>query len=223
MKKYSILDILQTINKDLFVAAFARNFIQNEQHITSVLNDLIHGIPIGSIVLCRAVNISHRCFLQEINLNLKQDATRENIVDATHLVLLDGQQRIQSLYAIFFGKIIKDNNTFDAYIDITKENLSGHIQLLASNSDKNLFRLKNLIESKLQPTGHQLAVEIYSDIIDREIDKDIEGDSLFKTIRDNLENLISVIHEKNKIHFQILDRNLSQRDAIDIFISLNKF
>ena len=109
---YKIADILKLINVDneqdngIFLPYIQRDFVWNEERIYSLLDSLMLGYPMGTILIWRTDRpVNYRWF--EENYEPKTLAYDFFVDDYNNKIsrqyVLDGQQRLQSLYIAMNG------------------------------------------------------------------------------------------------------------------------
>ena len=91
MKISTIIDKVD--NKGIFVPAFQREFVWKRDNAKSLLNSLINNYPTGTILTWETINPPE--------LKNAQYGSEMGSV----LLILDGQQRITTLYMLITGKI----------------------------------------------------------------------------------------------------------------------
>jgi uncharacterized protein with ParB-like and HNH nuclease domain len=115
----SIVSILQQIkNDEIVLPAIQRDFVWSEQQIEKLLDSIMRTYPIGITLLWETYeDIQHRKFVGDYRLGARYSFNSNDKNKRLKLVL-DGQQRLQSLYIALYG-------TYEGkylYFDI----LSGH-------------------------------------------------------------------------------------------------
>src|SRR3989304_5070946 len=108
-----ILDILDDINERYFLPHIQRPFVWKEDQILKLFDSLLRGYPIGSFLFWTTDNtgIRRRKFIQNFYKKYSEDFNVEKLgledVDSTKkdiTLVLDGQQRLQSLFVSLKGK-----------------------------------------------------------------------------------------------------------------------
>ena len=117
-KKFNLGDLLKKLQSgEIQLPDFQRDWIWDDDKIKSLLESVIRGFPINSIMLleCDADNIKFAC------------RTLEGVVATTakpQYLILDGQQRLTSLYGALFSNepvaIKKGRKSFYYYVDMAK-------------------------------------------------------------------------------------------------------
>jgi len=100
----SIISLLEQIkNDEIVLPAIQRGFVWDEEKIEKLLDSIMREYPIGIILLWETYNdIQYRYFSKDYKLG-----SRYTFHDNTHQrrlkLVLDGQQRLQSLYIALYG------------------------------------------------------------------------------------------------------------------------
>lgn len=100
----SIINLLEQIKDDeIILPAIQRDFVWNKDKIEKLLDSIMRGYPIGIILLWETYNnIQYRIFIKDYQDNILH--TFHDNKDQKRLKLvLDGQQRLQSLYTALYG------------------------------------------------------------------------------------------------------------------------
>ena len=98
-KKFNLEELLRKINDGLIqLPDFQRDWVWSDEQIKSLIESVIRGFPINSILLleCGANNLNFSC--RPIEGADKSDVSPQHLI-------LDGQQRLTSL----FGALFSDN------------------------------------------------------------------------------------------------------------------
>jgi len=128
----SIIGLLEQIkNDEIVLPAIQRGFVWDEEKIEKLLDSIMRGYPIGIILLWETYDdIQFRCFSKDYKPGIRY-TFHDNSQQKRLKLVLDGQQRLQSLhialYGVYRGKYL--------YFDV----LSGH-ETEDFEEDKFLFR-----------------------------------------------------------------------------------
>jgi len=100
----SIISLIEQIrSKEIVLPAIQRNFVWSERKISKLCDSVMRGYPIGIILQWETYNdIQYRHFKEEF----QQDPIftfHENPKNKRLKLVLDGQQRLQSLYIALYG------------------------------------------------------------------------------------------------------------------------
>ena len=156
-----IYDVLQDIDRDYYrVPNIQRGYEWNKARITKLLDSIMNGYPIGAIMVWKPTpqvqsDISDRSFVSDFISDQDYLSDLPHISDTEAYLVLDGQQRMQSLYLSFFGSY--DNERVYMAID--------HLPSPEADDDDYDFQFLDPNIAKLRPNMVPLAkiVELDSD------------------------------------------------------------
>lgn len=100
----SVINLLEQIkNEEIVLPAIQRDFVWNKEKIEKLLDSIMRGYPIGIILLWETYNeIQFRLFVKDYqpdDLHVFCDNKKQKRLK----LVLDGQQRLQSLYTALYG------------------------------------------------------------------------------------------------------------------------
>lgn len=100
----SIISVLNQVKgNDIVLPAIQRQFVWDERKIEMLLDSIMRGYPVGIALLWETYeDISYREF-DKIYKSLNRYSFRDNSQRRKLKVVLDGQQRLQSLYIALYG------------------------------------------------------------------------------------------------------------------------
>lgn len=228
-KPISLHNLINQKNRTLFLPHIQRPFVWDYDQIIRLLDSLMKNYPIQTLLLWKTRDqIKTRKFMDNViedpdlsdyyDNNISQNGREKTFV-------LDGQQRLQSLFAVFDGTIDGKN----LYIDIltgTKENDDGlHYNFKLSNEELKLpfFKIKNLV------SDNRNAEDISDEINDKINSLQPLNDSNSnrereRTIRRNIAQLVSLLREDKHFWYDELDgiaNNYPYTTILNIFIRVN--
>jgi Protein of unknown function DUF262 len=129
MKTRPLYQILDDLNKEIYLPHIQRPFVWGEEQVRKLLDSLLRGYPIQTLLFWRTRDeIKARRFMDTV----RGDVDLHTLYDAhasqegnERLFVLDGQQRLQGLRTLFDGAIeTEKGERLEAWIDLT----SGHEQ-----------------------------------------------------------------------------------------------
>lgn len=241
----SIMAIMNLIESDnVVLPAIQRGFVWEEEQIKSLLDSIMRGYPVGIALLWETYDdIQYREFIKSYwpdnQLSFRSNSRRKRIK-----VVLDGQQRLQSLYVALCGTY-EDK---DLYLDL----LSGR-ESDSSAQEKYLFRFmttREAVEAN-KPPENSMGVEEKDDYLEYfakvsdlyEMTQTVKI-NMFRKISasfdlpqktaDRAENNLFRFHQKfiesqNILQLYVIDENLPKRsadrksetDVLEIFVRIN--
>src|SRR3954465_15155080 len=109
-KPSSLFRLIGEINRNIFLPHIQRPFVWEEDQMLRLLDSLMRNYPIQTFLFWRTRDeIKARRFMQMVNwdadLHLLYDNTK-TAAGVEKTFVLDGQQRLQTLYALFNGTVL---------------------------------------------------------------------------------------------------------------------
>jgi len=199
-----------------------RQFVWKEHQIEKLYDSILREYPIGSLLIWRSADeIKLRSFIQNFKDSLKITDFFQPINNGEKHLVLDGQQRLQSLYIGLKGSY----NKKELYLNI----YSG--DLVAPEDIK--FDFKFLLPEQAQFPYIKFKDLVFSDSKCREQKRNLirthnlelsEEEEI--RIEDNLETIKHVFATKEALLYQLVDSidrpdTYSQDDIVEIFIRAN--
>ena len=170
-KKMEGLSIRKIIDKitsgEIRIPSFQRGFVWEEDDVAFFIDSLFKGYPIGAVLLWR----TKERLLNERNLG--HFSLPEPIKDYPVDYVLDGQQRLTSIFSVFQTELVprNDSNWKDIYYLIGNSKNSQQLQFIPLTTEevdlKKHFPIKTLFDS----VQYRRATEILNDEEKAEIDK----------------------------------------------------
>jgi hypothetical protein len=203
MKISTILDKID--DKQLFVPAFQREYVWKRDDAKSLIDSLIKEYPTGTMLTWETSNPPE--LKGPHKYDEKQGAVR---------ILLDGQQRVTTLYMLIRGEIpayysLADitNDTRELYVNLETLELSYYIKTRMANNP--LWQnITDLFLHKVRAKDVVRALEANGETVDRERDDRIDDNA------NAIENI-----QNREFPEQIIPVKATVREAIDIFYKVN--
>lgn len=199
-----------------------RAFVWKEEQIERLFDSILREYPIGSLLIWKTKSpIKIRKFIDTYNTGLNLLNFYKEPEEGTKFLVLDGQQRLQSLYIGLHGSYDKK----ELYLDI----LSG--DLAAPEDVKYNFHFLHLNDAKFPYI--KVKSLVLTDKTPREIKKDIVdkspislSEAQHERIDENIDLIRNVFCQQENIIYQevdSIDRELtySDDDIVEIFIRAN--
>lgn len=228
-KKDTIRKIIRLItgedtSESLWLPNIQRNFIWKSEQIEKLFDSVMRQYPISTLLFWKTKeSLKVRKFIDNYKDGLKFTDFYVPKDDKVKLVVLDGQQRLQSLYIAlkgsFNGKemyfnVFSGNGDFEdpkyTFEFLTPEN---------ANQEQGWIKFKNLVYSN--KAYYDLAEEVINKVNQNELSEDKKS-----LIRKNIAVIKSEFCEKENIIYQQLDsvdnpELYSLNDVVEIFIRAN--
>jgi len=213
-----IYDVVKDIKEDEYrLPSIQRSFVWEEERICKLMDSLMNDYPIGSFLVWKPsseLTIRAREFAQDYKSGERLFSEKETSESLPYLVL-DGQQRLQSLFLAFFGKyngkrlyFKVDSNPLDE-----ESNLRYNFQLMTPEKAAN--------DPHWRPARELIDIKIpkISAFVDKEF-KDDPSD-VKERIKENIGKFIQVFGIEERIHIQDVKEDLPYNDVLEVFVRVN--
>ena len=172
---------------DIRIPAFQRDFIWDPDQVSFLLDSIYKGFPIGTIILWKT----------EVRLKFEKRlgffSLPEPRKDYPVNYILDGQQRVTSLFSVFQSELKPESEEWvDIYFDLEAENSIQESAFLA------------LDDSEVDPQRHFPAKYLFNTVEYRKATSSFDDDTLIKI--DNLQDAFKSYLVPNQV-FETDDRN----------------
>jgi len=137
-------DIVNNVNNGIYqIPKFQRDFVWSKEQTAKLIDSLLKGFPIGSFILWKTTDRLKS--LKKIGgVILKEVKDKDYIY-----YVLDGQQRMTSLYLALEGIKVDDKNNYkNIYIDLEKDINSGD-EICTLNETKKSITFYDLINQRI--------------------------------------------------------------------------
>lgn len=223
----SIWDVVKDIREGRFLLPnIQRPFVWEKEQVRDLIDSILRGYPIGALMVWKpnvqeGPSIRCRCFLNQVVPDPDLRANRlYDPSDGAYLVL-DGQQRLQSLYLAFFGSWEGEQ----LYLNVTRT--------LEQESDDRLydidfFRTTNppapgsgyfpleRLMSLTDPRSRRLFGRDLLKTMGREGDDDLED-----TIGEIIGQVQAKFISEPRLLFQEIDEHLGYSEVLEVFKRVN--
>ncbi len=241
-KPRSLFSLIEEINHSLFLPHIQRPFVWEEDQMLRLFDSLMRNYPIQTLLFWRTKDeIKARKFMPEVEWDPDlSDYYEPNVSKSGQekVFVLDGQQRLQTLFAIFRGSILDgQGQRAEAYFDatggdqITDAGLLYGLRFSATPLPSPWYRVADLLGRDTTRVAEEIADD-WNDMLDR---KDAEGTAgsrptdeeqraRQKRVRRNFSQLLSLLREEKHFWVQQLDGVANQypyRTVLDIFVRVN--
>ena len=241
-KPRSLFRLIEETNQILFLPHIQRPFVWEEEQMLRLFDSLMRNYPIQTFLFWRTKDeIKARKFMEQVawdadlsdfyNPNMSKEGIEKVFV-------LDGQQRLQTLFAIFFGAITSpDNRRAEAYFDITsgiapdEQGLMYALQFSTEPLELPRYRVADAIGKDAQKNAEEVADRLNEALDALNTAKPLEEQELTqdakareKRVRRNMSQLVSLLREEKHFWIQELDGVASEfpyRRVLDIFVRVN--
>lgn len=213
-----IYDVVKDIKQDNYrLPSIQRSFVWEEERICKLMDSLMNDYPIGSFLVWRPsseVTIRTRKFAQEYKTGERLISEEETLQPLPYLVL-DGQQRLQSLFLSFFGKYNDKRLYFkiDSNPNSEENDLRYHFQFLTCEQ-----AVKDLHWRKVEDII-QIKIPKISAFVDSEFRDDTPR--VKEKIKENIGKFIQIFGIEDRIHILDVQEELPYNDVLEVFVRVN--
>jgi Protein of unknown function DUF262 len=241
-KPSSLFRLINEINHSVFLPHIQRPFVWEEDQMLRLFDSVMQNYPIQTFLFWRTKDqIKARKFMDRIEWDADLSDFYHHAMSqkgVEKVFVLDGQQRLQTLHALFLGAITSsDNRRAEAYFDITSgtqpddRGLLHRIQFSAEPLQLPWYRIADAMTRDSQKNSEEVADRINTSLNDiKASGQSAEAESAEETkererrVRRNVGQLLSVLREEKHLWIQELDgvANEYPYDKIlDIFVRVN--
>ena len=235
-KPRSLFQMLEAVDRnELLLPHIQRPFVWDQEQMVRLFDSLMRNYPVQTLLFWRTKEpIKARRFMTTVDRDgdlseLYDPAKSADGVEKTFV--LDGQQRLQTLYAFFRGSVLDpQHRTLEAYCDVTQGDaeLNGSDMLYSlSFSSEQLglphYRLRQLMERDAQKDAASIADDINDQLA-------VEGETSDarkareRRVRANIAQLRTLLREEMHFWVEELDgvaNRFAYRKILDIFVRVN--
>jgi uncharacterized protein with ParB-like and HNH nuclease domain len=205
-KDFKIKDLMDQISSSaILLPAIQRNYVWRENQISSFLDSLMREYPVGSLLLWENPSGNMFKFLQEYKRKARNTEADEKEVKRASYGVMDGQQRLNSLFIAFMGKY--ENK--ELYFDIN------------SGKDGNRYEFSFLTPKEAVENSK---TKIWTSV--KDICKGVPDNKMSKLgarnelQRENIRRLNNV-YKNAKLSYYVIDKSINPEDVLEIFIRVN--
>ena len=213
-----IYDVVKDIKDDRYrLPSIQRSFVWEEERICKLMDSLMNDYPIGSFLVWKPspeITIRTRKFVQDYKTGERLISEGESLEPLPYLVL-DGQQRLQSLFLAFFGKYNGKYLYFkiDSNPNEEESDLRYIFQFMTPGKAKENHHWRRVADIM------DITIPKISAFVDEEFKEDpVE---VRERIKENLAKFLQVFGMEEKIHIQDVKEDLSYDDVLEVFVRVN--
>lgn len=205
----------------LWLPHIQRKFVWNTDQIEALFDSIMREYPISTMLVWKTKEkIRSRSFIDNYKSELKIIDFYRPLNDKQKLLVLDGQQRLQSLFIALKGSYEGKELHIDILsgADITQNNIKYKFKFMGpADNEKNWIKFKDLVFSDKQ----------YDDLAEEVITKSENlTDDKKKLIRNNIARVVKLFKTDEVISYQELDsieypQLYNKDDVVEIFIRAN--
>lgn len=213
-----IYDVVKEIKEEKFkLPSIQRSFVWEKERICKLFDSLTSDYPIGSFLVWmppKEPNIRTKKFTADFKSSENYFSSEETSESLSYLVL-DGQQRLQSLFIGFFGCYDKEYLYFkvDSKSENEENNQRYQFQFMTqeqAKQDSYWVRPKEIVVLKIEEISEYVNKKFSS-----------ATDDVKKIITKNLGIFIRIFNIDEKISFQDIKEDLPYNDVLEVFVRVN--
>ena len=211
----------------LWLPLIQRKFVWDTEQITSLFDSVMRDYPISNMLIWKTKDkMRTRKFFDEYREDLKVKDFFRPQDDKKKMLVLDGQQRLQSFFISLKGSYegkelhfnVLSGNKSDS--EVLEDNIKYQFKFLKTGKvEPNWVRFKDIIYSDLQ--YNQLAdkiIELFKGTVLSEDQKNLIHDNVARVVRQFKDLEVIAYHEIDSIDDQAL---YTKDDVVEIFIRAN--
>jgi uncharacterized protein with ParB-like and HNH nuclease domain len=213
-----IYDVVKDIKEDRYrLPSIQRSFVWEEEKICKLMDSLMNDYPIGSFLVWKpqsVFTIRTRKFALDYKTGERLISEEETLKSPPYLVL-DGQQRLQSLSLAFFGKY--DNKHLYFKIDSNPNEEESDLR----------YCFQFMTPEKARENHHWRKITDIMDVtipkISAFVDEEFKEDpvEIKERIKENLAKFLQVFGMEENIHIQDVKEDLPYNDVLEVFVRVN--
>lgn len=202
--------ITQIDNKEIVLPAIQRNFVWEEDRITKLFDSIMRGYPLGIVLLWETYfDIKYREFEENYQEESKL-VFKDNTGNKRIKLVLDGQQRLQSLFIALNGSLDGQKLYFDVLSGKTADDFREVFYIFKFLKNSESIELNN------KTKANRIAKEKEEDKENGEQEKY----SLFISVKEILNSSPEArLETKNKLNKEYL---LNDKDLMRLELNMNK-
>ena len=208
-----IKEILDSIYNDkILLPAIQRDYVWDEDQVVNLFDSIMRKFPIGSFLFWKKTPTIAYAFRRDFDPNVVENTSPSpyKIKNAEALVL-DGQQRLTSLYIGFHGSYISKGKSNYVYFNFSTKEFA-----LMTDTDDRLSDNKWLKVSKI--AAYEKEKEFVRAIEKKEL---IEDYDFTRMEENNLKQLFDAYQKSYGLQIFEIPKKESLSNVLDIFVRIN--
>ena len=204
---YDLAGLLHYIDiGDIGLPDIQRPFVWSNAKVRDLFDSMYRGFPVGYLLF----------WANQAVHGVKQIGSGEKVHHVPSLLIVDGQQRLTSLYAVFRGKKVLDDNYQERQIEIAFRPRDGKFDVADAAIRRDPEWIPNI--SEIWSSGKS-SRKLVNDFIDRLNQKAPLSEDEEESIAHNLDRLFDL----QKFPFTALEiaPSVDEEQVADIFVRIN--
>ena len=236
-KPRSLFRMIEDIDQNtLLMPHIQRPFVWSAEQMRRLFDSLMRDYPIQTLLFWRTKDeIKARRFMRDIEWDPELSRYYDKEKSQEHVekvFVLDGQQRLQTLYAMFAGAIEgKDGKTsLCAWVDVTRggdpddDGLVHDLRFMAESKGPGWYRLPDLLGKDKGRNAEEIANDLNDTLDDCLDDEGEQRKFRHRRVRISVSQMVSLLREDKHFWVQELDGVASKypyERVLDIFVRVN--
>lgn len=237
-KPRSLARMLEDIEElRLLLPHIQRPFVWDEDQMIRLFDSLMRNYPVQTLLFWRTKEeIRARQFMMAVDRDAELSSLyvqHKSEAGVEKVFVLDGQQRLQTLYALFRGGMQPEPKgpLLEAYLDLTEgarevegTDMLYRLTFSADRLSTPNYRLKNLLEVDSDRDAASIAYDL-NDSMDVQLEESFdERHARRKQVHINLSQLRTLLREE--LHFWVeeldgISKKFEYRKVLEIFVRVN--
>ena len=236
----TLFRLIEATNRHLFLPHIQRPFVWSTDQMRRLFDSLMRDYPIQTLLFWRTTDaIKARRFMDVIDWDpdlsdyYDEPMSREGV---EKVFVLDGQQRLQTLYALFRGGVMSEDGgaVLHAYACLTDggeaaepddDGLLYRLRFSATHPGPTYYRLADLLGPDEQKDREDIADRL-NDALDTDGAEASEGERKDRQgrVRRNVSRIVSLVKEERHFWAEELDgvaNDYPYSRVLDIFVRVN--
>jgi hypothetical protein len=235
-KPRSLFSLVEDVKQNrLFLPHIQRPFVWERSQMCKLFDSLMRSYPVQTFLFWKTKDaIKARRFMTSLDLDADLSDLYDKSASAAHVsktFVLDGQQRLQTLYTLFAGDALESDATLsEAWANMTdgaavgNEGIMHELEFRADSPGTTWYRLRNLLEGDAQRNAEELADE-FNEALDKSLSESPEDrKARHKRVRHNFAQLIVILRQEQFLWIQELDgvaNHYPYKKILDVFVRVN--
>ena len=213
-----IVDIVSAMNDGSYLLPnIQRPFVWEQKQILLLLDSIMCNYPIGALMIWKPrEEIRCRPFLKDYTSGHRAYADLPPPGESQGYMVLDGQQRLQSLYLAFFGKFDGERVylKIDGSPEVNEDGLHFHFDFLTSEQAASDAAYVHINELK------QVDIEEVDQFVETRVGT-IDVERRKRAVR-TVHRFVNKVAVQTVLLFQEVDQKLSYNDVLEVFERANR-
>ena len=208
------LTVNQLIEKidtgELGLPELQRPFIWKDVKVRDLFDSMLHGYPIGYLMLWECPELEKK----------KTIGTEGHNFDVPKEVIIDGQQRLTSLYAVMKGKKVMNSNYVEKSITISFNPLLAKFEVGYKAIKKNPEWIYNISDLYTTNNSFKFISDFIKKLSDyREANESVLTDEEQAVVAENINAVINL--KQHTLPIFDIKANAEEEDVSEIFVRVN--